>query len=105
MMCEGRRALRSPNVTNVLPSSNRSASPQMGRILEDVSLVAGSDAPILITGETGTGKDFLANYIHNNSPRRDSGNDCAAVVLAGAFFLLLMMILLSPVVGSETGYL
>ncbi len=47
-------------------------SEQMGQVVQEVNLVAKSDAPVLITGETGTGKDFLAHYIHDSSLRRES---------------------------------
>ena len=38
-------------------------------VLERVQLVARSDVPILILGETGTGKEVIARSIHNRSPR------------------------------------
>lgn len=38
-------------------------------VLERVGLVARSDAPALILGETGTGKEVIARMIHNRSPR------------------------------------
>ena len=48
------------------------ASSQMNRIMEIVEQVAGTDETILITGETGTGKDFLSRLIHDRSRRRDN---------------------------------
>lgn len=41
-------------------------------IFMDALHVAKTDATIMITGESGTGKDVLANFIHRNSQRRDS---------------------------------
>ncbi len=47
------------------------ASPQMARIMEMVASAAETDETVLITGETGTGKDYLARRIHKMSRRRD----------------------------------
>jgi two-component system, NtrC family, response regulator AlgB len=44
-------------------------SPRMRAALELVSRAAGSDAPILLRGENGTGKSVLARYAHARSPR------------------------------------
>jgi len=41
----------------------------MGRCLALAALAADSDAPVLILGETGTGKTLLAQAIHNSSAR------------------------------------
>ena len=42
----------------------------MLELLETVSLVAPTEATVLITGESGTGKELIASAIHVNSPRR-----------------------------------
>lgn len=44
-------------------------SPEMTRIFQTLPLLAQSDSAILITGETGTGKDVLAEAIHQASDR------------------------------------
>jgi len=57
-------------------------SPKITSCLELVAQAAGSDANVLITGETGTGKELLAKVIHANS-RRAKRNfvvvDCTAL--------------------------
>jgi len=44
-------------------------SPQMEQIFRILPVIAQSDSSVLITGETGTGKDFLAEAIHQGSQR------------------------------------
>ncbi len=44
-------------------------SPEMQKVFETVSVIAGTDATILIEGPTGTGKDLLAKVIHSSSQR------------------------------------
>jgi PAS domain S-box-containing protein len=54
----------------------------MAPVLEKVLMVAGSDATVLITGETGTGKELVARAIHQASRRSDRmlvKVNCAAV--------------------------
>jgi formate hydrogenlyase transcriptional activator len=44
-------------------------SPALQSVLQEVSLVAPTDATVLILGETGTGKELIARAIHNQSNR------------------------------------
>jgi two-component system response regulator PilR (NtrC family) len=46
-------------------------SPAMRQIRAKIVKLARSQAPILITGESGTGKDLVARLIHSKSPRAD----------------------------------
>ena len=57
-------------------------SAEMQRIFETVRKVAGSKASVLITGESGVGKELIANALHNLSPRRENSMikvHCAAL--------------------------
>lgn len=47
-------------------------SPAFLKVLEQLDMAATSDAPVLLEGETGTGKDLAANYIHLQSRRHDN---------------------------------
>jgi transcriptional regulator with PAS, ATPase and Fis domain len=42
----------------------------MQQVFEMVKVVSETNATVLITGETGTGKELVARAIHSNSPRR-----------------------------------
>jgi formate hydrogenlyase transcriptional activator len=45
--------------------------PALAAVLEKVRRVAATDATVLISGETGTGKELIARAIHSTSERRD----------------------------------
>jgi DNA-binding NtrC family response regulator len=47
-------------------------SASMKAIFTTIEKVAASSATVLINGETGTGKELIAEAIHRNSPRRDN---------------------------------
>src|ERR1700733_764093 len=57
-------------------------SPALRRVLDYAAIVANTDATVLITGETGTGKERIARAIHLMSSRRDRNFiklNCAAI--------------------------
>ena len=43
--------------------------PQIAAVIQKLHKIRGCDIPVMILGETGTGKDLLAQAIHNDSPR------------------------------------
>lgn len=58
------------------------ADPASIRILEIAEKLAGAATTVLITGESGSGKDQLARWIHEHGPRRDAPFlkiDCASL--------------------------
>ena len=61
------------------PASNKSQvlnklvgkAPALLQMIEQIPAVAGSEAPVLIVGETGTGKELIARAVHYLSPRAE----------------------------------
>ncbi|RHW20385.1 nitric oxide reductase transcriptional regulator NorR [Pseudomonas jilinensis] len=46
-------------------------SPALTRLLEELAVVADSDLPVLLSGETGVGKELFAHWLHRHSARAD----------------------------------
>ena len=62
-----------PAIAMEKPQANQIVgnSPALKRVLELVEKVAPFESTVLLLGETGTGKELIANAIHRGSPRRD----------------------------------
>jgi two-component system response regulator AtoC len=57
-------------------------SPAVLKLREQITKVAATKATVLLSGETGTGKEVVARAIHRTSPRRDElfvAINCAAI--------------------------
>lgn len=66
------RSARAPASGHPAASGEREMlghSPAMRQLAKDVALVAASDLSVLITGETGTGKELVARAVHAQSGR------------------------------------
>jgi len=73
----------------------------MLKLKKDALTVSESPSPVMVYGETGTGKELLVHAIHNASPRRNKpfiAQNCAALPET-----LLESILFGTVKGSFTG--
>ena len=84
------------DLTDVVGDSNA-----MRQCYERIAQAGSSDSTVLVTGETGTGKELLARTIHRNSGRSDRAFvvvDCAALTES-----LLESILFGHTKGSFTG--
>jgi formate hydrogenlyase transcriptional activator len=61
------------------------SSPKFRAVLSDINMVAPVDCAVLMRGETGTGKEVIAQAIHDASPRRQNrfvAINCAAIPAA-----------------------
>ena len=73
-----KNSLQTTSIPMSMPQDNRRLSslrylntgdPQLAAVIDKLKKVLGRDIPILVMGETGTGKELLAQAIHNDSPR------------------------------------
>jgi len=62
-------AAREPAVPPA-PGQIVGSSPPMQDVFKQIALVAPTDLPVLVTGDTGTGKELAARAIHAHGPRR-----------------------------------
>jgi DNA-binding NtrC family response regulator len=94
----GDRVSAEPGIDDDAPLG---VSPSFARCLELARKVAGTDASVFITGETGSGKEMIAQYIHRRSRR--SRRQLVAVNCAALPEGLLESEMFGHVKGSFTG--
>ena len=63
----GKQAVRKESLSSLRYLDT--GDPQVSAVIQKLSMIRGRDIPVMILGETGTGKDLLAQAIHNDSPR------------------------------------
>src|SRR5262252_2424698 len=77
------------------------SSPAIADLSQEIDRIARSDAKVLVTGESGVGKELVANAIHQRSARANRA--MVAVNCAGLPETLLESELFGHVKGSFTG--
>ncbi|MCE5303192.1 MAG: sigma-54 dependent transcriptional regulator [Planctomycetaceae bacterium] len=90
-----------PRTTPELPAGLICESAAMRRVLETAAVVAPSNAPVLILGESGVGKEVIARLIHAWSPR--SAGPLVAANCAGLPESLIESELFGHTKGAFTG--
>lgn len=101
------RALKSPGPAEDSPSKTVEGTQLIGRgaamqsIFKRIAIIAPTEFPVLITGETGTGKELVAEAIHRHSRRQDG--PFVRVNLASLNPSLIESELFGHVKGSFTG--
>ena len=77
------------------------ASEEILRVLQEADRAAGTEAPVLLVGERGTGKELLARRIHGRSPR--AGGPFVAINCARLCGETIQTTLFGHVRGAFTG--
>ncbi|MCF6248150.1 MAG: sigma-54 dependent transcriptional regulator [Desulfobacula sp.] len=96
-----KKALESASENTLNRSSIIGSSPRLMSRLNMVAQCAKSDANVLITGQTGTGKELFAKVIHTNSRQKE--NDFVVVDCASLPETLVETVLFGHVKGAYTG--
>ena len=71
----GLRLARQTGIAPVEPEESGEIlghSPALQRLLQELDVVADADLPVLLSGETGVGKELFARRLHQRSRRRDA---------------------------------
>jgi len=75
------RTMTRREIADLISQRMHEQTPSLGHLAESIALAATHDVTVLITGETGSGKTYLARLIHEYSPHK---NDPFLVVACGA---------------------
>ncbi|MEY3001486.1 MAG: hypothetical protein RL648_1700, partial [Verrucomicrobiota bacterium] len=67
-----REALQSPDTSLFMGARLRAIRQQLDKILAADARIRGTLPPVLVEGETGTGKSTIARWLHENGPRRQA---------------------------------